>query len=97
MSIPLISSRFMLLEVQDAKNINGNFDFFVDFEMKGQCHKYIFSSFCIEVLYLMFTSISKIRFQESTPVALLNYECKSVFFPKLRFFADFLYLLSSPK
>jgi hypothetical protein len=60
-------------------------------------NKNIFSSLCIEVLFLMLTSISKIRFPESPPVAVLNYECKSGFFSKLWFFADFLYLSSSPK
>ncbi len=61
MIIPLISSRFMLLEVQDAKNINGNFDFFVGFEMKGQCHK-IYKRLLIERKRSTFSPLFALRF-----------------------------------
>ncbi len=75
MIIPLISSRFMLLEVQDAKNINGNFDFLWilkwkdsvtrftrDFSLRGkQIH--FFSPFCIEVYFLCLLAFQKLDYQ----------------------------------
>jgi hypothetical protein len=76
MIIPLISSRFMLLEVQDEKNNNGNFAFLWILKWKDSAvsqdlletshweeNKYIFPSFCIEVGFLCLLAFRKLDSQ----------------------------------